>query len=88
MSEERRLDHVEAFVPLRPVTRRQLMLRAVLGPIVWIVALVVVAIVVRKTDAILLGVVVAAAGMAISVVLLALLRVGRNRERRRYGDGR
>jgi hypothetical protein len=60
------------------------MLRAVLGPILWLVSLVVVATVVRRTEAIVLGVLVAVAALAVSVVVLALLRAGRNRERRRW----
>ena len=88
MSGERRLDRVEPFVPLRPVTRRQMIYRAVLGPMLWLVALVVVAIVVRRTDAILLGVIIAAAALGVSVVVLLLLRAGRNRERGRCADGR
>lgn len=88
VSNVRRLDRVEPFTPLRPVTRRQVTVRLVLGPLLWLVALVVVAIVVRRTDAIELGVLVAAAALAVSIVMLSLLRVGRDRERRRYAEPR
>lgn len=88
VSNVRRLDRVEPFTPLRPVTGRQVTVRLVLGPLLWLVALVVVAIVVRRTDAIELGVLVAVAALAVSIIVLSILRVGRDRERRRYADPR
>jgi hypothetical protein len=88
MRAERHLERVEPFRPLRPVSRRQLIERVVLGPLLWLVALIVVAIVVHRTSAIGLGLLVAVVSLLVSVLALLSLRAGRNRERERFVDRR
>jgi hypothetical protein len=48
-----------SFVPLRPGSRRRMIVRAVIGPVAWLVALLVAAWLVAHTDAIELGLLVA-----------------------------
>jgi hypothetical protein len=83
-----RLEPVEPFVPLRPAPRGRLILRAVIGPLAWLVALLVAAIVLHRTRAIELGMLIAFVCLALSMIVLLLLRGGRNREQRRYGTPR
>jgi hypothetical protein len=83
-----RLERVEPFVPLRPVPRGRLILWAVIGPLAWLVALLVAAIVLHRTRAIELGMAIAFGCLALSMVVLLLVRGGRDRERRRYGTSR
>jgi predicted lysophospholipase L1 biosynthesis ABC-type transport system permease subunit len=83
VSSERRLERIEPFRPLRPTPRRRRIALFVVGPLLWLVALLLVAIVVNRTDAIETGILVALAAVALSLVVLSLLRAGRNRERRR-----
>ena len=83
MSSDRRLERVEAFQPLRPVPRRRLIVRVVIAPLIWVAALVVAAVIVEQSFAIQLGLIVAFAAVAVSFVVLSLLRSLRDRERRR-----
>jgi hypothetical protein len=85
MNRNPRLSRVEPFEPLLRVPRRRLIVRFVIAPFLWLVALLVVAVVLNRTRAIELGVVIAFASLLVSTVLLSLLRAGRNREQRRYG---
>ena len=82
------MERVEPFVPLRPAPRGRLILRAVIGPLVWLVALLVAAIVLHRAQAIELGMVIAFVCVAVSMIILLLLRGGRDREQRRYGTPR
>jgi uncharacterized membrane protein len=88
MTRDRRFDRVEPFMPLGPVPRRRLILRAVIAPLLWLVALLVAAMVVHRTDAIELGLLIAFAAAVVSLVVMSLLRAGRNREQGRYGTQR
>ena len=83
-----RLKRVEPFVPLRPVPRRRLIVRAVLGPLAWLVGLLVAATVLHRTRAIELGLLIAFVCVVVSMLVLVVLRGGRNREQRRYGTSR
>jgi hypothetical protein len=76
----------ERFRPLRPASRPKLIAAFVLGPILWVAALMVVAWLVDRTDAIELGLLVTAASFVFAAVVLSLLRVGRRREERHYAD--
>jgi MFS-type transporter involved in bile tolerance (Atg22 family) len=82
------LKRVEPFVPLRPVPRRRLIVRAVLGPLAWLVGLLVAAIVLHRTQAIELGLLIAFLCLVVSMLVLVVVRGGRNREQRRYGTFR
>lgn len=71
------------FQPLRvsaEVTRRAAF---ILGPVVWLVALVVVAVVVKRRDAVELALIVAAASFAVGVVVALAARRARLREESR-----
>jgi len=76
----------EHFRPLRPVRRSKLVLAIAIGPVLWIAAFAVAAAVVDRTNAIELGLVIAAAAGAIAAVLLAVLARARQREEDRYAD--
>jgi len=56
----------------------------IFGPILWLIALIVVAWLVAYTWAIELGLLVALASFVVSLFVLALLRDGRRREERDY----
>ena len=76
----------DRFRPLRPASRARLILAIILGPALWAVALAYVAVIVKYTDAIALGLIVAAASFVISAIVLILIRQERVREERRYAD--
>jgi hypothetical protein len=76
----------EPFRPLRPASRPKLIAALVLGPVLWLVALLVVAWLLDRTNAIELGLLVTAASFVIAAFVLSLLRLGRRREERRYAD--
>lgn len=88
MDSERHLGRVEPLTPLGPVSRRRLIARIVVAPLLWLVALVVVAITTRRTDAIGFGLLIALGAMVLSAVVLALLRAARDRERTDYAPHR
>jgi membrane protein implicated in regulation of membrane protease activity len=75
------------FEPLQPASRTRLVLAIVFGPVLWLVALIVTAIVVHRSWAIELGLVVTAVSFLVALVVLTLLHAGRHREERRYVDG-
>lgn len=76
----------DMFRPLRPASRARLILAIILGPVLWAVALAYIAVIVKYTDAIALGLIVAGASFVISAIVLILIRQGRVREERRYAD--
>jgi hypothetical protein len=88
MDTDRDMAHVEPFVPLGPTPRRRLISGILIAPLLWLVALAVVAVTVNRTDAIELGVLIALAAALVATGVLALLRAGRERERARHGPPR
>ncbi len=54
------------------------------GPILWVAALVLGAWLLDRTNAIELGLLIAGASFVFAAVVLTLLRLGRGREERRY----
>jgi hypothetical protein len=76
----------ETFRPLRPASRPKLIAAFVLGPILWVIALLVASWLLDRTNAIELGLLVTAASFVAAAVVLSLLRLGRLREERRYAD--
>jgi zinc transporter ZupT len=86
MTDDTRTD--VSFTPLRPASRRRMLVRAVVGPVLWIVALLVATALVARTDAIEFGLAVAAGSFLLAALVLSLLRAGRGREERRYADRR
>jgi hypothetical protein len=76
------------FVPLRPASRQRAIVRAVIGPVVWVVAFVVAAWVAKHSDAIAVGLLVVAVSFLVALLVLSVLRAGRTREERRYAERR
>ena len=74
------------FEPLRPMSRGRLIVALVIGPVLWLVALVVAAWLFDYSSAIALGLLVTVASFLVSLVVLALLHAGRRRQERRYAD--
>jgi hypothetical protein len=72
------------FQPLRPASRKRLLLGFLIGPVLWLVALNVVAVAFNYTNAIELGILVAFVSAAVATVGLLLLRRARIREEERY----
>jgi hypothetical protein len=82
-------DHPSAyFEPLRPASRGRLVLALILGPVLWLGALIVVAATLRYTWAIEIGLLVTLATFVLSLIALSFLRWGRLRQEGRYADGR
>ena len=76
------------FRPMRPASRSKLIAAIVLGPLMWVVALVVAAWLVHHRDSIEYALAVAATSFVVALLVLLLLRRGRLREERRYAAGR
>jgi len=76
------------FEPLRRASRGRRVAAMVLGPVLWLSALMVGAWVLDRTDAIETGLLIAAASFAGAIVVLAALRAGQRREERRYAERR
>jgi hypothetical protein len=81
--DEQRLDAAR-FEPLRPASGGRLIAAVVLGPILWLAALVIVAWAVDKTSAIALGFAVAACAFVIAVLVLSWIYVARRRQEKRF----
>lgn len=75
------------FEPLHPASRASLIAGVVLGPLLWLLAIAIVAWVFEYSWAIALGMAVAVASFFVSLVVLTLLREGRVRQEERYVDG-
>jgi ABC-type proline/glycine betaine transport system permease subunit len=74
----------DLFEPLRPARGAKLMLAAVIGPIAWVIAWLVAAWLIYRTDAIESGLLLTIASFLIAIPILGLLALGRNREERRF----
>jgi uncharacterized membrane protein YoaK (UPF0700 family) len=74
----------DRFRPMRTASGQRLMAAIVLGPFLWVVGLVIVAVLVHRTDAVEFGVLIAVASILVAVPILIALRLGRQREERRY----
>lgn len=72
------------FEPRRPVPRPRLIVAVLVGPFLWLVALLVAGVVLERTDAIELGLLVAAVSFLVSLACLLVLRAGRRREEKRF----
>ena len=79
---------VSQFDPLHPPTRRRKVWLLIVGPLIWVVALDLVAVVMHRTDLIGLGLLIAFASVALGLLLLALGRRRRLREEREGAPGR
>jgi membrane protein implicated in regulation of membrane protease activity len=74
------------FEPLRVASHGRLIVAFVVGPLLWLVALGVAAVVVDRTSAIAFGLLATVASFLVSLLVLALLHAGRRRQERRYAD--
>ena len=72
------------FVPLRPASRGRLVAGFVLGPILWLAALIVAAALFEESAAIALGLLVTVAAFVVSLLTLGLLHAARRRQERQY----
>ena len=86
MSGERQ-PSVPRFRPLGRITPVRQVLLAVAAPLLWLTAFVVTSAVLDETDAIELGLTIAAVSFLVALAVLTLLRAGRRRQERRF-DGR
>jgi membrane protein implicated in regulation of membrane protease activity len=74
------------FEPLRPASRRRMIVALVLGPVMWLVALIVAAALFEYSSSIALGLLVTLASFVVSLLVLTLLHARRRRQERRYAD--
>jgi Na+/melibiose symporter-like transporter len=70
------------FRPLRLAPRRTRRLLFLLGPLLWVVALVVLAFVVRQLNTVGIALLVLASSLVLALVLLGWARIARAREER------
>jgi hypothetical protein len=75
--------HTLVFIPRNPTPLRRMIVRAIAGPLLWLIALGIVLITLNRTQAIELGVLIAAASFALSTIVLLVLRALRLRQERR-----
>jgi hypothetical protein len=76
------------FEPLRPATRRRLIVGAVVGPALWLVALMAAAVVFEYSDAIGLGLAITLGSFVVALNVLLILHAGRRRQERKYASTR
>ena len=76
------------FEPLRAASRRRLIAALIVGPVIWLVALMVAAHQLQNTWAIEAGILITLGSFAIAFAVLAVLRQARIRQEQRYVDGR
>jgi hypothetical protein len=76
------------FWPLRPASRKQRLTAVVIGPVMWVVALGVLALLVNRTDLIGLALLITGASFLLALLLLGIRLADRRREERRYADRR
>jgi hypothetical protein len=74
----------DLFQPLRPAKGTKLVLAAVIGPVAWVIAWLVAAWLIYRSDAIEFGLLVTIASFLFAVPVLGLLAWGRRREERRF----
>ena len=74
----------DRFRPTRTASRPRLIAAIVIGPFLWVAGLVIVAVLVYKSNAIELGVLIAVGSILVAVPILIVVRLGRRREERRY----
>ena len=74
------------FEPLRPASRGRLIAGFVLGPVLWLVALIVAAVLFEYSWAIAIGLLTTVASFFVALLVLAILYRQRRRQERRYAD--
>jgi hypothetical protein len=78
----------DLFQPLRPAKGRKLILAATIGPVAWVIAWLVAAWLIERTNAIEFGLLVTLGSFLFAVPVLGLLHWGRCREERRFDQAR
>lgn len=78
---------VPRFRPLGKIAPLEQVMLAIAAPLLWLIAFVVTSTVLEDTDAIELGLLIAAGSFLVALAVLILLRAGRRRQERRF-DGR
>ena len=78
----------DLFQPLRPAKGTKLVFAAVIGPVAWVIAWLVAAWLIERSDAIEFGLLVTIASFLFAVPVLGLLAWGRAREERRFEQAR
>jgi hypothetical protein len=76
------------FSPLRRAPRSTRVALYILGPLLWLVALILVSLLVREQDAIETGLLIAGAAFVVAVVLLLPQRMLRVRSEREHASTR
>jgi hypothetical protein len=76
----------DLFQPLRPAKGTKLVLAAVIGPVAWVIAWLVAAWLIYKSDAIEFGLMVTIGSFLFAVPVLGLLSWGRYREECRFEE--
>jgi hypothetical protein len=74
------------FEPLHPASRSAVIVGVVVGPLLWLAALVAVAWYFEYTWAIALGLLVTVTTFLVALVALTLFRVARVKQEKRYVD--
>ncbi len=74
------------FEPLHPASRSAVIAGVLVGPLLWLVALVAVAWFFEYAWAIAFGLLVTVTTFLVALVVLALVRVARVRQEKRYVD--
>jgi membrane protein DedA with SNARE-associated domain len=74
----------DRFRPMRTASGLRLIAAIALGPLLWVAGLVIVAVLVHKSNAIEFGVLIAVGSILVAVPILIILRLARRREERRY----
>jgi hypothetical protein len=70
------------FEPLHPPPRSRKILVFLVGPVLWLVALVVIAVLWKQGLALQLGLIISFGSCALATIFLCLLRAGRVRRER------
>jgi divalent metal cation (Fe/Co/Zn/Cd) transporter len=76
------------FEPMRPASRGRALAAVVLGPLLWLVALSVSAVLSQHSGAVALGLLVTLASFVAALLVLSVLHAARRREERRYAEHR
>lgn len=74
----------ERFEPLRLASRPRLVAAFVLGPLLWVISFAVASVLIERTNAIELGLLIALGSFVVALVVLGVLYLFRRREERRY----
>ena len=73
----------EPFTPLRRTSRSRLVVLYLVGPLLWVAAIVVVGLLVHEQDAVEIGLLIATAAFVVGILLLVpqrMLRIRRENE--------